>query len=200
MANNSGLSLLALALWLYGSGMLLMVILQFVQADYHNKAVQVLIKITMPVLRPLQRILPSGSRLNTAALVLTILLFVAAVALTFFSLIGVLPPLGIALVSTRLLVATVLDIFTASLIIHALMSWFGPQSYFSPTGRLLGSINEPLVAPIRNLIGAKLGGMDFSYLIVILLIYGLRSLLGLTFLAGFNLKIMVAQAMSAGTL
>lgn len=174
--------------------MLLMVILQLVRADYQHNMVQVLAKITLPVIRPVQRLIPSGARFNTAAFVLAVLLFIAAVTAVIIQLSGLILPLPIVIGSARLLLSTILDICTASLVIHALMSWFGPSSYHSPTGRLLAAINEPLVSPIRNLIGARLGGLDFSYLIVILLISGIRALLDLTFLAGFNLQALAAQS------
>lgn len=191
------LSSLGLLLWACGSVLLLMALLQLVRADFYNPIVQVLVKVTWPILRPLQLLLPKHERIHFAAIILCVAFFAGAVSLAFYDFLELFPPVHIAIVSARLLFATLLDIFTVTLIVHAIMSWFGPKAYFSPAGRLFAAINEPLVAPIRRLVANKLGGgvsgMDFSPMIVLLLIFVTRRLLGLSFFMGVDLWPMVYQ-------
>jgi len=64
----------------------------------------------------------------------------------------------------------VLDIYTWVIIAAAVMSWVTPNPY-NPVVRLLRRLTEPVLAPIRRLLPPwKTFGLDFSPLIVILVI------------------------------
>jgi YggT family protein len=54
-------------------------------------------------------------------------------------------------------------------IIAAIMSWVSPDPY-NPIVRVLRALTEPVLRPIRRLIGSRLGPIDSSPLIVILAI------------------------------
>ncbi|MBZ0157599.1 MAG: YggT family protein [Alphaproteobacteria bacterium] len=67
------------------------------------------------------------------------------------------------------IVNIVLDIYYWIVIIAALVSWVNPDPY-NPIVRFLYSVTDPVLRPIRRLIGYRLGPIDISPLIVILAI------------------------------
>jgi len=68
------------------------------------------------------------------------------------------------------LIMFVLDIYTWVIIAAAVISWVTPNPY-NPVVRLLRRLTEPVLAPIRQLLPPwKTFGLDFSPLIVILVI------------------------------
>lgn len=78
---------------------------------------------------------------------------------------------GLALVQLAL---SILNIYSWIIIIRALLSWFGPNPY-NPLVRILIQLTEPVLRPIRRLLPPrKLGGLDVSPLVVILLIQLVR--------------------------
>ena len=68
------------------------------------------------------------------------------------------------------LIMFVLDIYTWVIIAAAVISWVTPNPY-NPAVRLLRRLTEPVLAPIRQLLPPwKTFGLDFSPIIIILLI------------------------------
>lgn len=63
----------------------------------------------------------------------------------------------------------ILDIYMWIIIIAALISWVNPDPY-NPIVRFLRAVTEPVLNPIRRRIGYRLGPIDISPLIVILVI------------------------------
>jgi YggT family protein len=63
----------------------------------------------------------------------------------------------------------VLDVYKWIVIIAALIGWVNPDPY-NPIVRLLHAVTEPVFRPIRRIIGYRLGPIDISPLIVILVI------------------------------
>ncbi len=69
-----------------------------------------------------------------------------------------------------------LSIYLWIVIIRAAISWVNPDPY-NPIVRLLYQLTEPVMAPVRRLIPLKGAGMDFSPIIILLLIVFLQSFL-----------------------
>lgn len=91
-----------------------------------------------------------------------------------------------------LAIANVLDIalsvYMWVIIISALISWVNPDPY-NPIVRFLYSITNPVLRPIRNIIGYRLGPIDISPLIAILVIIFIkRFLITSLFDLGYKLK------------
>ena len=59
---------------------------------------------------------------------------------------------------------------------RAILSWVNPDPY-NPIVRFLHDVTEPVLARIRRFIPAFAGGIDFSPMILILVIYFLMSFL-----------------------
>lgn len=186
------LTLIAFAAWLYGTAILLVLIMQLTKVDFYNPIAQQIARFTLPVLKPFRVVFPRIQRFDTAALVVTLILYTIAVICVVSKIAATLPnttdalPLGLIAQNTALLTAaTVLDIYTITLVVHAIMSWFGAKAYYSAWGRLLATINEPLVSPIRRLISGLTQniGIDLSPMVLLLGIFAIQSVLGLSFLA-----------------
>jgi YggT family protein len=77
-------------------------------------------------------------------------------------------------------VATILDyllgLYKWIVIIAALISWVNPDPH-NPFVRFLHAVTEPVFRPIRRLIGYRLGPIDISPIVVILVIIFLQSFL-----------------------
>jgi len=68
------------------------------------------------------------------------------------------------------LMMLVLDIYTWVIIAAAVISWITPNPY-NPVVRMLRRVTEPVLAPLRQLLPPwKTFGLDFSPMIIILLI------------------------------
>jgi YggT family protein len=70
----------------------------------------------------------------------------------------------------------VLNIYMWIIIIRALISWVNPDPY-NPIVQFLYRITEPVLSPIRRLIPTYTTGIDFSPIIVFLIIMFLQSFL-----------------------
>lgn len=81
---------------------------------------------------------------------------------------------GDLLIAVARIIDTLLEIYKWIIIIAALISWVSPDPY-NPIVRFLRAVTEPVFKPIRRLIGYRLGPIDISPLIVILVIIFLQS-------------------------
>ena len=73
-----------------------------------------------------------------------------------------------------ILISNLVQFFTLLIIVDILLSYF--MDPYHPVRQALDTIVEPLLAPIRNIM-PYMGGIDFSPLILILLLQLLGSLL-----------------------
>lgn len=141
---------------------LLRFILQLVRADFYNPLSQFTVKATQPLLKPLRRLIPSIAGLDTASLVLAVLvqllLMVVTLSLMSFNPISVIPQLLIwSLIGVTSLF---FKVFFFALIVSVILSWVAPGSY-NPGAQLVNQLCEPLLAPFRKLL-PNLGGLDLS--------------------------------------
>lgn len=70
----------------------------------------------------------------------------------------------------------VLNLYMWIIIIRAIISWVNPDPY-NPIIRFLYQITEPVLSPIRRIIPTYTTGIDFSPIIVFLLIIFLQNFL-----------------------
>ncbi len=68
----------------------------------------------------------------------------------------------------------VLRLYIWVIIIGAIISWVSPSPY-NPVVRTINRLTEPVLRPIRKII-PPLGGIDFSPVVAIFLIYLIQSL------------------------
>ena len=141
---------------------LLRFILQLVRADFYNPLSQFTVKATQPLLKPLRRFIPSIAGLDTASLVLAVLvqllLMVVTLSLMGFNPISVIPQL---LVWSLIGVTSLFfKVFFFALIVSVILSCVAPGSH-NPGAQLVNQLCEPLLAPFRKLL-PNLGGLDIS--------------------------------------
>ncbi len=169
---------------LYATVVAVRFVMQVVRADYYNPLAQAVVKLTDPLLIPLRRIVPSVKRYDTASLVLCFAVLLLKLVVFKLLSLGAVPALGqVVPVSQLPLVSMVLlavldlihaffNVFIYALIIQAILSWI-PGATGNPVQALVGSISEPVLKPLRNLI-PPLGGIDLTVFFTIIGLFALR--------------------------
>ncbi len=77
----------------------------------------------------------------------------------------------------------VFTLYSLAFILRALLPWFR-VSYYHPVMRFLVQITEPLLAPLRRYI-RPVGGIDFTPMVALLLLWFVEQLLQVLILAIF---------------
>lgn len=160
---NTIFSVMIMLVWLR-------LLLQIAGADFFNPISQFVVKTTSPLLHPLRRIIPSIFGLDTAALVLIVILkLVQLSALAHLTDQAVTPGLlFVTAIFSLLLAAT--DFFFWIILGMVILSWVAMASGgMSPAMMPLMQIAEIVLAPCRRLL-PSLGGLDLSPIIAFLLI------------------------------
>ncbi|KAA1190430.1 YggT family protein [Pseudohalioglobus sediminis] len=167
--NEIFIYLIQTALTLYMIAMLLRFLLQVVRADFYNPISQFLVKVTNPLVIPLRRIIPGFGGIDLASLLLTLLLQAVAIVV-LMALYGLgMPNIGLLLLWAALgVVGLLVNIYFFALLATIILSWIAPGSG-NPAVHLLYQITEPVMAPFRKLL-PPMGGMDFSPILVFILI------------------------------
>jgi len=161
---------------LYVTAIMLRLLLQWVRADFYNPLSQFLIKITNPVLVPARRLIPSIGKLDSASVVIMLLLELAQLAI-----ISQLAPSEFGmrflfLFAIRKLLFTLLMTYFVLIIARVIVSWVANQSRH-PLIPLIYQLTEPLLRPFSKLV-PPLGGVDLSPLFALIALRFLLLLLG----------------------
>lgn len=151
-------------------------LLQAFRADFYNPISQAIVRITDPVLKPLRMVLPSYKNLDFAAFVAALVtkcVFIYAAS----AIGGSYPGNIVQIIASGLLMTLLLlmRIFFWSILISIIASFIAPTNGH-PLLLLVHQITEPLLAPARRLL-PPMGGLDFSPIIVILLLGVIERLL-----------------------
>lgn len=67
-----------------------------------------------------------------------------------------------------------LNILVWLVVINAVLSWF-PRARWHPAGRFVTNLVEPMLRPIRNMMRTSAGGVDFSPMVLIVIIWVVRA-------------------------
>ena len=159
---------------LYVLVLLLRIWMQWARCDFYNPLAQFVVKITQPIIAPLRRVIPAIGPIDGASLLLAFILttlkypLLAAINNSDFSLSPILLLIGVL----SLLKAAGNLVFWV-ILIRSIMSWVSQGR--SPVDFVLYQLTEPLMSPIRRWLPA-MGGIDFSAMIVILILYALNYL------------------------
>lgn len=159
---------------LYVMVLLLRIWMQIARCDFYNPLSQFIVKLTQPVIRPLRRVIPAIGPVDTASLLLALVLTTLK-----FPLLVLIQSGGFSL-SLFNLVIGVLSLLKAAgnlvfwvILVRSLMSWVSQGR--GAMDLVLIQLTEPLMAPIRRFLPA-MGGIDFSAMIVVLILYALNFL------------------------
>ena len=148
--------------------LLLRVGLQGARCDFHNPFSQLIVKITQRIVGPLRPIIPAMGPIDSSSLLMAFILSVIK-AIVLFMVITFQPIIWISAV--LILVKTVGSLIFWVLLVMAIMSWVSRGR--SPVEYALIQLTEPLLRPIRSLLPA-MGGIDFSPMLLVLLLYVLN--------------------------
>ena len=161
---------------LYVAAVLLRLLLQMVRADFYNPLCQFLMKVTNPVLVPLRRVIPSIGRLDTASVVLMLVLEILGIWI--ISRIGstAMNLQQIVAFSAIKLMMTLLMTYFFLIIASVILSWVG-QRMRHPIIPLVYQLTEPVLKPFRKII-PPIAGIDLSPLFALIAIRFLILLLG----------------------
>ena len=161
---------------LYVAAILVRLLLQWVGADFYNPLSQFLIRITNPVLVPVRRIVPSIGKLDTASVVVMLLL--EMIQLIIISLLGQMEfgILFLLLFAIRKLLFTLLITYFVLIIARVIISWVASHSHH-PLIPLVYQLTEPVLRPFSRLI-PPIGGIDLSPLFALIALRFLMLLLG----------------------
>lgn len=150
--------------------LLLRFILQKVGASYFNPAIQILVKLTDWVVKPLRKVVPSvrGYDLGILLLVIVLQVLIVLFMLAFFVK-GSGGVGGLVLATVGELGKKILNVYLFAIIIQAIASWipsFAHNSAMEPIYLLC----EPVLSRARRMI-PTMSGIDFSPMITIAIIY-----------------------------
>jgi YggT family protein len=161
---------------LYLGVVILRLLLQLARADFYNPISQAMVKATNPLLLPLRRLIPPLGKVDTASLVLALivqLIAMVSILLLFGAgLPNIVTLLGWAVIGC---VALTVNIYFFAIIINIILSWVAPGSHH-PAAVLLYQLTEPVMQPFRKLI-PPMGGIDLSPILVFLSISVVQILL-----------------------
>lgn len=161
---------------LYVTAILLRLLLQWVRADFYNPLSQFLIKITDPVLVPARRIIPSIGKLDTASVVVMLLLeLLQLVVISLLSKTDYGFQFLLLFAIQKLLIILLLTYFVL-IIARVLISWLAAQSRH-PLIPLIYQLTEPVLRPFGKVV-PPLGGVDLSPLFALIALRFLLLLLG----------------------
>ncbi len=161
---------------LYLGVVILRLLLQLARADFYNPISQAMVKATNPLLLPLRRVIPPVGKVDTASLVLALIVQMIAMV-SILLLFGAGLPNIVTLLGWSVIgcVALTVNIYFFAIIINIILSWVAPGSYH-PAAVLLYQLTEPVMQPFRKLI-PPMGGIDLSPIMVFLSISVLQILL-----------------------
>uniref|UniRef100_A0A3B0MN78 YGGT family protein n=1 Tax=Arsenophonus endosymbiont of Trialeurodes vaporariorum TaxID=235567 RepID=A0A3B0MN78_9GAMM len=154
--------------------LLLRVWMQWVRADFYNPFSQFVVKTTQPIVGPLRRFIPAIGAIDTATLLVAYIITIANILFVMWA------TNTLALISIALLPISFIQLLTYAgklvfwlILIRAILSWISQGR--NPIDYMLMQLTEPLMSPIRRIIPA-MGGLDFSAMIVMLILIALNYL------------------------
>jgi YggT family protein len=146
---------------LYMYVLLLRLIMQLSRADFRNPLAQAIVSLSNPLILPLRKIFPPAGKIDSASVLAIVIYALAVVAVLSLLGSGSLPgPIAWFTLAAREIATSVLWLYFYCIFVYALLSFVAPGAP-SPISYLLGSICEPVLAPIRRFIPA-IAGLDLS--------------------------------------
>jgi YggT family protein len=161
---------------LYITAVMVRLLLQWVRADFYNPVCQFLVKVTNPALLPLRRVIPAIGRLDTAAVVLMLVLELFSVWVVSRIAASPLSLAGIAVFSVTKLLATLWVAYFFLIIANVILSWVASGARH-PVIPLVYQLTEPVLRPFRRFI-PPIAGIDLSPVFALIGIRFLLLLLG----------------------
>lgn len=155
---------------------LLRLILQLVRADFYNPISQGVVKATNIFIFPLRKLIPSIGRVDTASIVLALIVQFLTILMIFGFKGYILSPLQYAVFTVLGTFYHLLDLYFWAMLISVILSWVAPTANH-PGALLVAQITEPLYSFTRRFI-PPLGGLDISPIFIFLAITFAKQAIG----------------------
>ena len=163
-ASNAGVFLVDTVIGLYTLLVLLRFLFQLTRADYYNPISQLVVRLSNPPLVQLRRLVPGIGGIDTAAIVLLLVLEICRIGLITL-LLGHTPRIaGLVILGIGELLKLTVYVFVFSIFIRAILSWFTTSGY-NPLLKLIYTFTEPILRKSRQLVPAT-GGLDLSPILI----------------------------------
>lgn len=160
---------------MYVLAVLLRLLISFGRPDSRNPLILTLGKLTNPLVLPTRRFVPPIGTLDTATLVVLLMLQILASAILVNSACMGATLGQIMLFGLVRLIDLVLMLYFWLLIAYVVASWIKPGESLRPAMSLLTAIIEPVLAPLRRVLPA-VGGLDLSPILAFIAIGFLQRL------------------------
>ena len=165
---------------LYLMAFVLRLAMQWVRADFRNPIVRFVLTVTNPLVLPLRSFVPPLYKIDTATLIIFMLLQLAATSVLAQLSCAVGPDL-LTLFGLSILrgLRQILNVYFYVIFGHVLMSWIAQGSYnpsLAMIGSLLKQLAQPVLTPIQKYI-PPIGGLDLSPLFLLLLLGAITRML-----------------------
>jgi YggT family protein len=162
---QSALAFLASALLdLYVICFFLRLVMAWVRADFRNPLAQFVIKVTNPLVIPARRFIPAVAGVDTATLVVLLLLQSLATAIVVqLACVGGGDVAQIVIYGLVRLAHLVLNLYFWLIVIYVISSWVG-QGGYNPALALLAAVVRPVLSIVQRFV-PTIGGLDISPII-----------------------------------
>ena len=145
--------------------------MQWVRADFRNPAVQFVLKVTNPLVAPIRRFVPPLYKIDTATLIVYVLLCWGTMGILSTFECAVVPDIvtvfGLGLLyGLRLLINT----YTFIILGYVILSWVAQGGYNPSIAVIFGLIRElaqPVLAPVQKII-PPIAGLDLSPIFILI--------------------------------
>ena len=145
---------------------LLRLVLQLTRADFYNPISQGIVKATNPLILPIRKLVPSIGRVDSASVVLALLVQLVTVAVVFLLKGYDASPVQYLIYTVMGTIYHLLDLYFWAMLISVILSWVAPNASH-PGALLVFQITEPLYRVVRGFV-PNLGGLDISPIFIFL--------------------------------
>lgn len=161
---------------LYLYVLILRFVLPLIRADYHNPLSQLAIKLTEPLLSPLQRSFPSINYVNTGILFLLLIVALVKLLIIFLLQYHVMPNLlGSIIWAIGDILSLATNLLFFGIIVVVILSWVGP-GVVNPMIDILHRLVEPYLGFFRKYI-PPIAGLDLSPIVALMVIQLIKILI-----------------------
>ncbi len=142
-------------------------VMQKLRAPWSNPCCQFVVKLTEPLIKPLHKILPGFKGFDLSIVFCVVLLELIENYLVFLLKYHLtLHISGALIVTLGVLLSKLLNLFTVSIVITAVLSWF-PMARQNPLIEIVELFAEPGIRFVQRFVPA-IAGLDFSPALLII--------------------------------
>lgn len=162
--------------------LLLRLWLPIMRSNFRNPIAQGVLRYTSPAVIPLRRFIPAIGKIDTATVLVALLIQMLATAIILIigsglGAVGRIAASPLAFIAAALLDLALLSVwmFIIVIVVRFILGWLGRD--FGPVVEMMNDLTEPLIRQIRRIV-PPLGVIDLSSYITLILLIALSMALG----------------------